>query len=250
MKTLTLVLSCLAMVSIACGNKVSESQMEVWYPKYAKQENVPKTEDMLINTNKEPALKQGFVNLYNGKNLNGWVARGGNAKITAKGEVIEAVCIPGSPSTYLSTVRDDYEDFIFTCEIKWLVDGNTGVQFRSRVKEEKGKEVVYGPQVEMEDDGKDRGWSGGIYGQSCGGYFYPLWLDAHKEVRGAINYDGWNRVTILARGRNVRTWVNGIPAAHWRNGEYMKGFFSLQSHAGSEGTVQFRNIKVKEFEKK
>lgn len=251
MKTLTLVLSCLAMVSIACGNKIAESQMEVWYPKYAKQENIPALNKQLVLTDKEPSLKQkGFVDLYNGKNLDGWVSRGGTCTFEAKGDVIEATTVPGSKSTYLSTTKDDYIDFLFTCEVKWLVPGNTGVQFRSQVKEEKGAEVVFGPQCELEEVTKERGWSGGIYGQSCGGYFYPLWLEAHEEVRGAINYDGWNRITIRTQGPNMKTWINGIPAAHIRNKTYKQGFFSLQSHAGKEGTVQFRNLKVKEFKKK
>jgi len=45
----------------------------------------------------------------------------------------------------------------------------------------------------------------------------------------------------------VKTWVNGVPAAHWTNDEYLKGFFSLQIHSGKKGSVNFRNIKVKEL---
>ena len=41
--------------------------------------------------------------------------------------------------------------------------------------------------------------------------------------------------------------INGKPAAHWKTDKYMKGFFSLQIHAGKQGTVHFRNIKVKEL---
>ena len=40
---------------------------------------------------------------------------------------------------------------------------------------------------------------------------------------------------------------NGLPAAHWTTEEYEKGFFSLQIHSGKQGTVHFRNIKVKEL---
>jgi len=49
--------------------------------------------------------------------------------------------------------------------------------------------TVFGPQVELEGfDGfaKGRFWSGGIYGQSCGGYFYPLWLKDHVPTRTAM----------------------------------------------------------------
>ena len=106
-----------------------------------------------------------------------------------------------------------------------------------------------GPQFEMEGMEKGRGWSGGIYGQSCGGYFYPLWLDAHKKARGALKEDQWNRVTISAKGKVVKTWINGIPASHWVNesGKFEKGFFSLQIHKGDQGTVHFRGLRVKEL---
>ncbi len=106
---------------------------------------------------------------------------------------------------------------------------------------------MFGPQAEMEADSKKRFWSGGIYGQSCGGWYYPLWLNAHAKARSAIDYDEWNRMTVKAEGNVVKTWINGIPAAHWTNDEYPEGFFSLQIHSGKAGQDQFRNIKVKEL---
>jgi len=120
--------------------------------------------------------------------------------------------------------------------------------FRAQTRTNKSKVIVFGPQCEMEGTGGSRGWSGGIYGQSAGGWAYPLWLDAHAEVREAIQPEGWNRVTIQAIGTNIKTWVNGIPAAHWETDEYVKGFFSLQVHSGKQGTMHFRNIMVKELD--
>ena len=232
------------------ANSVSESQSK-WYNKYKKQANVPKIEDMLINTESEPDLKTGFVDLYNKKDLNGWTPLGGYCKFEANGDLITGTCVPKSPSTYLSTKKTDYKNFVFTCEIKWEVDGNTGVMFRARVKEGKDKKgnlktTVFGPQIEMEGLEQGRGWSGGVYGQSCGGYWYPLWLDSHKDIRAAL-HKGWNRVTIKADGNNVKTWVNGIPAANWNTEEYMEGYFGLQVHSGKKGKVHFKNIRVKEL---
>ena len=61
------------------------------------------------------------------------------------------------------------------------------------------------------------------------------------------NLDGWNRITISARGETIKTWLNGVPAAHWKTNEYKQGFFSLQVHSGKSGQALFRNIKVKEL---
>lgn len=202
----------------------------------------PKPENMLVNTDPEPDLNSGFVSLYNGKNLDGWVQRGAKNKYEAKGDVIEGTYVPPNANSYLCTVRDDYADFIFTVELKWLREGNTGIQFRSRLK---GKDGVTGPQVEMEEASRGRGWSGGIYGQGLGGYFYPLWLEAHAKARSAVKYDDWNRITIYAKGDTVKTWLNGVPCAHWKTQEYLKGYFALQVHKSEEGLISFRNIKVK-----
>lgn len=235
--------------SLVYSNEISEDQQK-WIPKYAKQTKKIAPEDALINTDDEPELTKGFTNLYNGSNLDGWIARGGKCKFEAAGEFIRGTCIPGEPSTFLSTVREDYTDFIFTAEIKWEVDGNTGVMFRSQRKPTQKGELVYGLQCEMEGFSKNRGWSGAIYGQNAGGWRYPLWLEAHKEVRETLKKDDWNRVTIKTVGKEVKTWVNGLPAANWIDNEYEQGFFGLQIHFGKKGTVLFKNIKVKELNKK
>ena len=57
--------------------------------------------------------------------------------------------------------------------MKWEVDGNSGVMFRAQSKTEKDKEIVFGPQAEMEGITGDRYWSGGIYGQSLWRVFLP-----------------------------------------------------------------------------
>ena len=235
---------------VALSGQIAESQKK-FIQVYKKQPNVPKPEAMLINTDPEPDLTKDFTSLYNGRNLDGWVPRGGDAKFEARGEVIVGTCVKGSPSTYLSTLKEDYSDFVFTSEIKWEVDGNTGIMFRAAAKpgsgKDKDRETVYGPQAEMEAASKDRFWSGGIYGQSAGGWIYPLWLEEHAKARAAIDEKGWNRITISAKGDTIKTWINGVPAAHWRTEEYKTGFFSLQIHAGDKGTVHFRNLKVKEL---
>lgn len=206
---------------------------------------------MLSNTDPEPNLEEGFVPMFNGTDLEGWKPLGGKCKFEVRDGMVVGICVPGSESTYLCTDRNDYTDFIFTCNIKWEVDGNTGVMFRSKVRENKdGQQIVFGPQAEMEGIKKDRYWNGGIYGQSCGGYFYPLWLEKHAAARAALkrNTTDWNRLTISALGNVVKTWVNGVPAAHWvDDGTYASGLFGLQVHKGKEGTILFNNVRIREL---
>lgn len=236
--------------SVSLNAGAIDPNQEDWYERYKNQENAPNPSDMLLNEDKEPELTQGFVDLFNGKDLTGWSTKGGEATFEVKDGMIIGTAIPGTPSTYLCTERSDYTDFIFTCEIKWEANLNTGVMFRADSRKKGGVEEVFGPQAEMEGIAGDRGWSGGIYGQSCGGYFYPLWLKEHNDARAAINSDGWNRITIHANGNKVKTWVNGVAAANWvGDGAYSKGFFGLQVHKAKKGKVLFRDIRVKDMGK-
>ncbi len=220
-----------------------------WYKKYKDQENIPKPDEMLLNTDAEPNVTEGFTPLFNGKDLTGWSPKGGTCTFEAKDDLVVGTCVPGSDSTYLSTEKADYTDFIFSCDMKWEEDGNSGVMLRAQVKtDKKNKEIVFGPQAEMEGITGDRYWNGGIYGQSCGGYFYPLWLTDHKEARAALDRTGWNRLTIEAKGNVIKTWVNGVPCANWvDDGTYAKGFFSLQIHKGNKGKVIWKNVRVREL---
>ncbi|GAB5439665.1 MAG: hypothetical protein Fues2KO_00140 [Fuerstiella sp.] len=234
--------------SLVAAGELDPQQQE-WYSRYRKQDNAPKPEEMLLNTDAEPDLSDGFTSLFNGKDLTGWTPKGGTCKFEVRDGLLVGTCVRGSNSTYLSTEQADFTDFIFTCEMKWEEQCNSGVMFRAQSKPGKDdSEIVFGPQAEMEGFAKDRHWSGGIYGQSCGGYFYPLWLKEHKAARAATKKDEWNRLTISAKGNVVKTWINGVPAAHWvDDGSYPKGFFGLQIHKGVKGTVLWKNIRVKQL---
>lgn len=246
MKSVFLIAPFFLLAPFLQANEISESQQK-WIKVYEKQKNIPAPEAMLLNEDPEPDLEKGFVALYNGKDLDNWVPKGGECTFAAKGEVIVGTCVKGSPSTYLSTRKDDYTDFVFTAELKHIVDGNTGIMIRAQAKPGKKFETVFGPQAEMEAFSKERYWSGGIYGQGAGGWIYPLWLSAHEKTRQAMKEGEWNRITVKAEGDTIKTWLNGVPAAHWKTDDYEKGFFALQIHSGSQGEIHFRNLKVKEL---
>lgn len=212
-------------------------------------QNNQKAKRQLLNTDKEPKLKSNkFKSLFDGKTLNGWSPKQGTMTFEVVNGEIVGTCSAG-PSTFLCTDKE-YTDFIFTCEMKWEVDGNSGVQIRSRIRKDPNRNTVIGPQAEMEDLAKKgRGWSGGIYGQSCGGWFYPLKAPEHKLLKNVIDRSGWNRLTIKVKGNVFKTWVNGIPAAHWidAKNEFPTGFIGLQVHGGKQGIIHWRNLKIREL---
>ena len=241
-------------ICILCNNTAAAGELDpkqaAWHKKYKQQKNAPQPDEMLLNEDAEPDLTAGFRSLFNGKDLTGWTPRGGTCTFEAKDGHIVGVCAPDSSSTYLCTDAAHFKDFVFTCEMMWQVDANSGVMFRAQVKPGKDNaEIVFGPQAEMEGfQRQDRGWSGGIYGQSCGGFFYPLWLKEHQRARAALKKGSWNRLTISAQGNVVKTWVNGVPAAHGvDDGSFPQGFFGLQIHKGAQGTILWRNLSIKEI---
>jgi hypothetical protein len=164
-----------------------DPQQSAWYAKYKSQANIPLPTEMLLNSDPEPALADGFTSMFNGKDLTGWSPQGGTCTFQMKDGLLEGQTVKGSESTYLCTDKNDYKDFVFTCDMKWLVDGNSGVMFRAQTTPGRnGSVTVFGPQAEMEGTTRNRGWSGGIYGQSCGGYFYRLWLQQRKRATGRL----------------------------------------------------------------
>lgn len=212
-------------------------------------QNNQKSKTRFINTDKEPKIKsRKFKSLFDGKTLNGWSTKQGTMKFEVINGEIVGTCSKG-PSTFLCTDKE-YKDFIFTCEVKWEVDGNTGVQIRSRIRKDDNVDKVIGPQAEMEDLGKKgRGWSGGIYGQNCGGWFYPLKAPEHAPLKNAIDRSDWNRLTIKVEGNVFKTWINGLPAAHWVDikNEFPNGFIGLQVHGGKKGIIHWKNLKIRQL---
>jgi hypothetical protein len=227
-------------IAAAAGAEIAEKQKP--YLKNKRYAKAPKPPKQLANTDKEPDLKKGFVEMFNGKDLAGWSVKGGSSKYHWENGQVVGVNDPKSKgNSFLVTDRKDYADFIFTCEFKWDVVGNSGIQFRSFLKGSR----VCGYQFEM--DPSSRGWTGGIYGEAFGSWKYCLWLKAHDAARKSLKMKDWNRVTIQAKGKELKTWLNGVGCANLINDELKKGLFGLQIHKGRTGQIRWRNVRIKEF---
>ena len=104
---------------------------------------------------------QEFKPLFNGKNLDGWVQRGGAAKYRAEDNQIVGTTVPKTGNSFLCTPRD-YTNFNLELQFKVHPKLNSGVQIRSqmfeaaKVYESGGKTNrvpagrVYGYQVEID----------------------------------------------------------------------------------------------------
>lgn len=187
----------------------------------------------------------GWVNLFNGKNFDGWKKLNGDAEYRIEGNVIVGVSKMNTPNTFLATEKE-YGDFILELDV--LVDPrlNSGIQFRSLSTKEFKDGRVHGYQCEI--DPAPRAYSGGIYDEARRGWLYGL--ADNPVAQKAFKLDDWNHYRIEAIGNEIRTWVNGVNCANLVDDMTAKGFIALQVHSiGDESRsgaeVRWRNIRIK-----
>jgi hypothetical protein len=185
-----------------------------------------------------------WKNLFNGKDLTGWKLLNGKAKYRVQNGEIIGTTVFGEPNTFLTTEKD-YGDFILEFEFKVDSTMNSGVQFRSESKADYKNGRVHGYQYEI--DPSKRGWTGAIYDEARRDWLYPL--DLNPSAKTAFKKTQWNKARIECIGNNIRTWINGIPAAYVIDDMTPKGFIALQVHSigkkENEGKeMRWKNIRI------
>lgn len=185
-----------------------------------------------------------WKDLFNGKNLDGWVKLNGTAEYRVEDDMIVGVSEMNTPNTFLATT-ETYGDFILEFDFK-VDDGlNSGVQFRSLSLPEYNNGRVHGYQFEI--DPSDRSWTGGVYDEARRGWIYPM--NYNPEGENAFKKGEWNSARIEAIGNSVRTWVNGVECANLLDNTTTEGFIALQVHSINNEelagkTVSWRNIRI------
>ena len=216
------------------------------------------------------ALAETPIEIFNGRDLTGWVRHGGEAPYAVEGGEIVGRTVAGTPNTFLCTERE-FGDFVLELEFK--VDGrlNSGVQFRSRVFDHEtsfrqGDKIiripagrVHGYQADIDlEEKRDRWWTGLVYDEARRAWLFPGLLGGDGAVateRGrAISKRGdWNHLRIEAVGDSIKTWLNGKLRADFRDAVDARGFIALQVHGVGDNTalngaeVRWRGLKLREI---
>lgn len=142
-------------------------------------------------------------------------------------------------NTFLCS-KKKYGDFELTFQIR-LKDGkgNSGVQIRSKIHEEKTFAVA-GPQCDIGDI-----YWGSLYGEHFGGMMKQAPADLVKKV---LKADDFNDYYIRCMGSFVTLKLNGEVTV---DGEFPKmpreGIIAWQLHAGGPMEVTFRNIRFRDL---
>ena len=205
--------------------------------------------------------EDGFVPLFNGKDLTGWSVVNGAGKFAVDGDTIVGSGINLKSNTFLRTDQT-YKNFDFRFEMKFDdLSGNSGVMFRGLQKPGKDGRV-HGYQCEH-DNGKARAWTAGLYDEARRGWLMPSASKTQNTTeqktaqkaftaqgQKIMRWDEWNQVRIRCEGRHIQIWLNGeVRVDYTDEGKDFtpEGFFALQVHAGKSCHVRWRNLQIKEL---
>ncbi|PHR95399.1 MAG: hypothetical protein COA80_10705 [Leeuwenhoekiella sp.] len=182
--------------------------------------------------------------LFDGQSLEGWEQLYGDAEYRIEGDEIVGTTVSNTPNSFLATTQN-YGDFILELDYKVDSTMNSGIQIRSLSNPNFREGRVHGYQVEI--DPSDRAWSAGIYDEARKGWLYPL--SENKKAQEAFKQGEWNHYRIEAIGDTLRTWINGVEAAHLIDDQTQSGFIALQVHAiGNEEEagkeIRWKNINI------
>ena len=187
----------------------------------------------------------GTVSLFNGKDLTGWKpVEGSQATVSVSREGWLSV---RNGRGDLQTT-EEFGDFVLQLEIK--TNGthlNSGIFFRANAG---GFWSGYEAQIRNQWNGDNRAdpidyGTGGIYNR--------------QAARRVVSNDNeWFTLTIVAHGRHIATWVNGIQVTDFvdtrpadetnarRGARTRAGVISIQGHDPSTD-LHFRNIRVSPY---
>ena len=194
--------------------------------------------------------EQGFVSLFDGKTLSGWVGVAGSTDSYYVEEGL-LICKPHGKEHIFT--QKEFSNFILRLEIMLDPGGNNGVGIRTEVSR---TPHLDGMEIQVLDDTapkhaniKPYQHHGSIYGvvPSKTGHLKPV--------------GQWNQEEIICNGRHVKVRLNGtviidanlddhlgetLDGQKHPGLKYTKGRIGLHAH-GDGQRVFFRNIRIKEL---
>ncbi|MEY4939102.1 MAG: hypothetical protein RIQ93_837 [Verrucomicrobiota bacterium] len=185
----------------------------------------------------------GWVSLFNGKDLTGWVKVGEEKWEVEEGGVIHGRGISTSYG-YLRTEKK-YVDFQMSLRFKCEADGNSGVFFRTEFEPGSTK-IAHGLQFEI--DRVVGRHTGGIFGDGHrGGVVWPA-----PENELVIRPNDWNDYLLEVRGNRYISRLNGVVMVDFTDPAPISfdGYIALQLHSGGKGDMRFKDLYIRDLTKR
>lgn len=212
---------------------------------------------------------EGFVSMFDGKTLDGWHGLEGFWSVKDGAISGQETKEHDAPQTDLIYDKA-FGDFELHYKYKFATpDGNSGVQFRSKVINEKQSQLG-GYQADCD---AERGYDGTIYDEQAvaGGRNTmsnrgesTVWMKDNKrensplaessaDLQKLIKVNDWNDVVLVAQGNHVTYTINGHLMTDLTDESpkaLTEGRIGLQLHHGFVMDVQYKDLKIKTLEKK
>ena len=192
-----------------------------------------------------PLLGQddGWVSLFNGRNLEGWrAAEGPNSWKVVDGQL--AADGPRSHLFYAGPVRDaNFKNFELEVEARALANSNSGVYFHTAYQEKEWPNRGFEVQINN-SQARERKKTGSLY-------------NLRNTYKQFVRDDEWFKLAIWVRGKRVQVRLNGmllvdyveptpayIPPSMEKERKLGSGTFALQGHDPASKAF-FRSVRVR-----
>jgi hypothetical protein len=201
---------------------------------------------MAVGSGAQPSQRpqpppHGWVSLFNGTDLAGWVVVG------QEKWVVEDGAIHGTGVTkeygYLRTEKK-YVDFQLTLRFKCEADGNSGVFFHTDFKPGTA-DVSQGLQFEI--DRVLGHHTAGIYGDDRNWIVWPA-----PELETVIRPNDWNELRMSVIGNRYISHLNSVLMVDFTDPSprSFDGYIALQLHSGGLGNMRFKDIYIRDLSKR
>lgn len=213
------------------------------------------------------AAEDGETSLFNGQNLDGW--EGNPAIWSVQNGAILGRTTPETNlkhNTFLVWKGGTVADFELRLKYR-IVNGNSGIQYRSRVFEQGPQgPIVGGYQADFE---AGKTYSGILYEERGRGILAqrgqvtqlrPTADGKHEvvvlasvgkteEIQAGIKSEDWNDYLVIARGNRLTHIINGRVTADVIDDDAAhaakSGVLAFQVHQGPPMTVEFKEVRLK-----
>ena len=208
-----------------------------------------------------PLIAGEWIDLFNGKDLSGWIKKGGVATYKVEDGAIVGTTKPKTENTFICPDKQ-FGDFELEFDVKCDPELNSGVQIRSsslakdipagvtkqqmnRAMKRVNENSLFGPQVEIAANGN----AGALYFEGIGGWLIQPNVELTKNV---YKRNDWNHYRILAKGSQIKVWINGskISDSLEQKTGLKSGFLGFQVHKVKTDlplNVRWKNIKIRKL---
>jgi serine/threonine protein kinase/formylglycine-generating enzyme required for sulfatase activity len=195
------------------------------------------------------AGQDGFVPLFNGKDLSGWAR---DPLRRGEWQVKDGILSGGGPSapSTLYSDRAGYRDFHLRAEARIRGDASSGLCFRTELPspESQFRMPTSGFEVELtEPQDRNAARTGSVYGLGSGGPDGQTHT-GFKYLEPIVEEGKWFTVDVFAEGLHTVVMINGRTTLdnHWVKQNFRVGRIALQQQLGKP-SVEFRKIEIKEL---